>query len=106
MDLSRLSTATKVITGAAIVLFIVSFFNWASAGGGGVTYSQNGWHGFIGILFGISVVLLIAWELVKILGVTLPDLPAGDREIELGVIGAVVVLTVLKVLTTSDVSIG
>ena len=106
MDLSRLSTATKVITGAAIVLFIVSFFSWATAGAGGFSVSQNGWHGFTGIIFGLSVVLLIAWQAVKIFGVKLPELPAGDRQIELGVIGAVVILTVLKVLVTSDVSIN
>jgi uncharacterized membrane protein YeaQ/YmgE (transglycosylase-associated protein family) len=106
MDLSRLSTATKAITGAAILLFIVSFFSWATASGGGYSVSQSGWHGFIGILFGLSLVLLIAWQVLKILGVALPELPLADRQIELGVIGAVVVLTVLKVLTTSDVSVG
>jgi hypothetical protein len=107
MDLSRLSTATKVITGAAIVLFIIMFFDWGTFDPPGPgSFGQNGWHGFLGVVLGILLIALIAWQVVKILGVKLPELPATDRQIELGVIAGVVVFGVLKVLTTSDVSVS
>src|SRR6266496_2940953 len=106
MDLSRLSTATKAITGAAILLLIFTFFSWATYDVGPASYSQNGWHGLLGVLFGIFLIALIAWEIVKILGVELPELPVSRSQIELGVVGGVLVFGLLKLITTSDVSVG
>jgi hypothetical protein len=106
MDLSRLSTATKVISGAAVVLLIFTFFDWqqycVSILGHGGCVGQNAWHGFTGVLMGLLVIVLIAWQAVKIFEIKLPDLPVEDKLIEAGVIGGLLVFTILKVITAGN----
>ena len=107
MDLSRLSLATKLITGAAILLLIDTFLNWQqvcfSALGNSSCSGVSGWHGAIGVLLGIFTIFLIAWEVVKVVGVDLPELPVEDRLVELGAAGGVVVLVILKFLSANEV---
>jgi hypothetical protein len=102
MDLSRLSTATKVITGAAILLLILMFFNWQQVCYASICGGLTGWHGFVGVVLGLLVIALIAWEVVKILGVELPTLPVPAATIELAVTGGVVVFVILKFLTANE----
>jgi hypothetical protein len=102
MDLSRLSTATKVITGAAILLLILMFFNWQQVCYASICGGVSGWHGFVGVVLGLLVIALIAWEVVKILGVELPTLPVPAATIELAVTGGVVVFVILKFLTANE----
>ena len=52
---------------------------------------MSGWHGSVGVILGLLLIVLIAWEVIKIVGVELPELPVTDRQIELVVIGGVVV---------------
>jgi hypothetical protein len=102
MDLSRLSTATKVITGAAILLLIVSFFDWQQACFGSICAGVSGWHGAVGVIMGLLIVLLIAWQVLKIAGVDLPELPVPDKQIEAGVVGLLVIFVILKFLTANE----
>jgi hypothetical protein len=106
MDLSRLSTATKVITGATILLLIDSFLQWQKvcigAGGFHVCEGLSGWHGTVGVIMGLLIVLLLAWQVVKIVGVELPELPVADRQIEGGVVGLLVVFVILKFITANE----
>jgi hypothetical protein len=102
MDLSRLSTATKVITGAAILLLIDTFLDWQQVCFASVCGGQSAWHGITGWLLGLLVVALIAWQIVKILEVDLPDLPVEDRQIEMGVVGGIVIFAILKFITAGD----
>src|SRR3954453_16607362 len=107
MDLSRLSTATKVITGAAILLLIDTFLDWQQVcisvpGFGSHCGGQSAWHGITGVILGLLVIVLIAWQVVKILEVSLPELPVPDRQIEVGVIGGIVIFAILKFITASD----
>jgi hypothetical protein len=102
MDLSRLSTATKVITGAAILLLIVSFFDWQQACFGSVCAGVSGWHGTVGVIMGLLIVLLIVWQVIKIAGVELPELPVPDKQIEGGVVGLLVIFVILKFITANE----
>lgn len=102
MDLSRLSTATKVITGAAILLLIDSFLQWQQVCGGGVCFGLSGWHGTVGVIMGLLIVLLIAWQVIKIMGVELPELPVPDKQIEGGVVALLVVFVILKFITANE----
>src|SRR3954447_24887532 len=107
MDFSRLSTATKVITGAAILLLIDTFLDWQQVcvsvpGFGSHCGGQSAWHGFTGVILGLLVIVLIAWLVLRILGVALPDLPVEDRQLEMGVVGGIVVFAILKFITASD----
>jgi hypothetical protein len=102
MDLSRLSTATKVITGAAILLLIVSFFDWQQACFGSICAGVSGWHGAVGVIMGLLIVLLIAWQVIKIAGVELPELPVPDKQVEGGVVALLVVFVILKFITANE----
>jgi hypothetical protein len=102
MDLSRLSTATKVITGAAILLLIDSFLDWQQFCAGSFCTGVSGWHGTVGVIMGLLIVLLIVWQVIKIAGVELPELPVPDKQIEAGVAGLLVIFVILKFITANE----
>ena len=103
MDWANWSTARKILLPASLLLLIDSFFHWqqacASAGGFKVCGNQSMWHG-LGFLIGILLLVLIVWELLDAFA---PDtlrgmnLPGGL--IALGLAGAILILTVIRVLT-------
>ena len=103
MDLSRLSTATKVITGAAILyLILLTIIDWQQVCFASICGGVSGWHGSVGVILGLLLIVLIAWEAMKIFGVDLPELPVTTRQIELVVIGGVVVFTILKFISANE----
>jgi hypothetical protein len=102
MDLSRLSTATKVITGAAILLLIDSFLDWQQFCAGSFCTGVSGWHGTVGVIMGLLIVLLIVWQVIKIAGVELPELPVPDKQVEGGVVALLVVFVILKFITANE----
>ena len=103
MDWANWSTARKILLPASLLLLIDSFFHWqqacASAGGFKVCGNQSMWHG-LGFLVGILLLVLIVWE---VLDAFAPDtirglnLPGGL--LALGLAGAILILTVIRVLT-------
>jgi hypothetical protein len=92
-DLRSLSTGTKLLLAAAILLLIDSFFNWqeVSVDFGGVEASAgvSMWDGFWGVVLGLLTIAIIAWVVAQVLGVKLPELPAPERTITLG-LGALI----------------
>lgn len=98
MDLSKLTTADKVIAGSGIALFIFSFFPWfgfdLDTGFGTASYSESAWDDFlpiIAVLLAIALVVLLV--LVKFSTVRLPQLPMSLNQIFL--IGGIVVFALL-----------
>ena len=67
MDISKLSTGSKLVLGGGIVLLIVSFFSWFEVGDIGVA---SMWEG-IGFVAGLALVALLAWEIAQLAGVKL-----------------------------------
>jgi hypothetical protein len=93
-DLRSLSTGTKIVLGAAILLLISMFFNWqeVSVEVSGVEVAsagQNAWHGFWGVVMGLLTLAMIAWVGAQLLNVKLPDLPVPARTITLA-LGALI----------------
>ena len=116
MSLDKISTARRVLFGSGVILLIWSFFpwnGWSNTAGcnaakvvtkvfgvktppcsGG--YSINAWHGG-GIVMGLFLIVLLAWEAVLFIQVVspdtikLPELPVKPILISLG-IGALTVL--------------
>lgn len=89
-DLRSLSTGTKIVLGAAILLLIDMFFNWqeVSVEVSGVEVAsagQNAWHGFWGVLMGLLTLAMIAWVGAQLMNVKLPALPVPARTITLAV---------------------
>ena len=120
LDLSRFSTATKIIVGAGILLFIDALIPWwQKAGGCTEVFGQKicasagfsalgGSAGWAGLLMFLMLIALLAWEIMTALGTlrnTNMPLPAGQITRILG--GGVVVFGLLKFfLALTAVGIG
>jgi hypothetical protein len=98
--LTALSTGTKVMLAAAILLLIDMFFRWqevcASFAGNEVCGGQNGWNGFWGVVLGLLTIVLLVWAGLQIAQVDLSsvNLPASETLITAG-IGALIFLFAL-----------
>ena len=99
MSLDKVSTARRVILGSGVVLLIWSFFPWNGFDLGGIigglgtksSYTWNAWHG-MGIVMGLALIVLLAWEAVQIFAPqAIPELPVKSVLITLG-LGALTVL--------------
>ncbi len=103
MDLSKLSTADKVIAGSGILLFIFSFFPWYGIDLGPFgSVTGNGWD--VGFLWGgLPALLGLALAVVVLLpmfaaDVKLPDLPVTWGQAILGVAVFAAFWVILKLL--------
>lgn len=68
MDISKLSTGSKLVLGGGIALLIVSFISWFEVDGVGGFASM--WDG-IGFVAGLALIALLAWEIAQLAGVKL-----------------------------------
>lgn len=72
--LSKLSREAQVVLGGGVLLLILSFLDWQQISlgsfglSGGPTVGANEWHG-IGILAGLLVIAMLAWEMLRLLAV-------------------------------------
>jgi hypothetical protein len=69
-----------------VLLLIDMFLNWQSVDVGPFSASQNGWHGFWGVIMGLALLLLLAWVIAGVFEVKLPELPGGPIVLGLGVL--------------------
>ena len=100
-DLRTLSTGTKILLAAGILLLIDTFLAWqeVSVEVGGVeiaSASQNAWNGFWGVVMGIALIALLVWVALHIFQVELPDLTIPERTVTAVLAGIVFVFAVLK----------
>jgi hypothetical protein len=107
-DLSRMSTATKILLGGSILYLIDSFLPWnrVCVTGGGVIadfcVSANLWHG-VGIIAALLAILILIMELLVLGNVQVNIGDARTRSmIEAGLAGGVLLFTILKVIIDSD----
>jgi hypothetical protein len=63
----ELTTGAKLVLGAAVVLFIVSWFNWFEIEGFG---GENMWNG-IGVLAGLLLIALVVWQGLRLANIEL-----------------------------------
>jgi hypothetical protein len=100
-DVSRLSTGSKMLGGSAVLLLLVSFFAWQKVCALQIVcVSANMWGGsgsVFGLLAGIGLIALIAWEVAGLLG-ALGSLNLGQPPSKIAAyLGfAVAALTILK----------
>jgi hypothetical protein len=100
-DLRTLSTGTKILLAAGILLLIDTFLAWqeVSVEVGGVeiaSASQNAWNGFWGVVMGIALIALLVWVAVHIFQVELPNVTIPERTVTAVLAGIVFVFAVLK----------
>jgi hypothetical protein len=101
-DLSKMSTATKILLGAGILYLIDLFLPWQRACfdalGVSACGSASGASG-IGVLNLLLVIALLAWEGMALAGV---NVSAPRALISAGLAGAIVVFTILKIVVDSE----
>jgi hypothetical protein len=102
VDLSKLTTADKVIAGAGIVLFISSFLAWFKVEAFGYSATANGWDvgffwGGIPALLGLAAAIVVLVN--KLTDADLPDLPVPWSQALFGAGALSAVIVVLKLLT-------
>jgi len=66
--LKKLNTGAQVILGAGVLFLIFSFFNWFEVKH--TSYGESMWHG-IGVITGLLLVAVLAWEGLKAANVSL-----------------------------------
>jgi hypothetical protein len=96
-NLADISRGTQILLVAAVLLFIDTFLAWQSVDIGPFEVSRNAWHGFWGVLLGLLTIALIAWTLVRVLKVAIPNvaLPA-EAPVTTLLAAAVLVFAVIK----------
>ena len=99
-DLSKLSTASKILLGAGILYLIDLFLNWnqVCADVINICIGANGLHG-LGILNLLLVLALLAWEGMAIANV---KISAPRALVSAGLAGGLVVFTILKILVDME----
>jgi hypothetical protein len=100
-DLRALSTGTKLLLGAGLLLLIDTFLAWqkVSVEVGGVeiaSASQNAWHGFWGVAMGLVLIALLVWVGLQVANVEVPNLNLPERTVTVVLAVLVLVLALLK----------
>lgn len=121
-DMSKVSTGSKILLGAGVLLLLDSFLSWQEVcasdfvGGdvadlvGDVCASANMWSGnggFAGLIAGLLVIALIAWEIMSVAGVSM-DVGMGAGKISAYVGFGVLAFVVLKVILviSNEIALG
>ena len=100
VDLKALSTGTKIILGAGLLLLIDTFLAWqkVSVEVSGVevaSASQNAWHGFWGVVMGLALIGLLVWVGLQVANVDI-NVSLPERTVTAVLAGIVFVFAVLK----------
>jgi hypothetical protein len=95
-DLRTLSRGMQIAGASAVLLLIVSFFNWWSVDVGPFDVGENAWHGFWGVVMGLLTLVFIGWLVARLMAVDLPELPVPWRTIALVLAALILVFAVIK----------
>jgi hypothetical protein len=86
-DMSRMSTASKILLGGSILLLIDSFLSWQKACFGNDVFnvcgSANMWGGnggFFGVIAGLLTIALVIWEGLALANVSM-NMPMSSAKI-------------------------
>lgn len=94
-SLSALSRGTQIMLGAGVLLLIDTFLHWQSVDLGPISVGQNAWHGFWGIVMALALIVLLAWIVVRLVGVNL-SLPVSETMVAAALAAIVLVFAVIK----------
>ncbi len=105
-NLADLSTATKVLLGAAVLMFIDLFLSWqkecVDTPIGDVCGSRSGWAGW-GVAIGLLTIALIAWEVINLLGLARNiTLPVAAGIISAALAAGILLFTIIKFLADNE----
>jgi hypothetical protein len=97
--LGQLSMASKLLLGAGLLLFIDSFLDWQQVcagvpGGPQYCGGSTGWSGW-GVLVGLLVIALLAWEVLQLTVMT-KGLNVPVALVSAGIAAAILLFTIIK----------
>ncbi len=96
--LKKLSRETQVVLGCAVLFLIFSFFDWQQVSFSSAFVSGavglNLWHG-VGVIAGLLVIALLAWELVRLFEVNAPTGNVSHGHVSVGLALALLLFTVI-----------
>ncbi len=101
MDLSKLTTADKLILGGGIAYLIAMFLPWYGLEGG----SNSGWDYFLGAIIPLILILISAIKIIinqMAPDTKLPDLPVSWAQAHLILGAAAAVIVLLRLLIGSE----
>jgi hypothetical protein len=105
-DFRNLSLAHKILLVGGVLLFIDMFFTWQGVSILGTTIGVSGWHGLVGVILGVLVVAMLAWEVLLLLGAQTADIRSKitlpEPLVTAALAAAVLVFGILKFLTASQ----
>jgi hypothetical protein len=104
--LKKLPPQTQVVLGGVVLYVIFSFFDWqqvcASGGGFSVCAGVSEWHGFGGTITVLSALLLLAWEVVRILGVKVNLGGISQALVSVALAALLLLLTIITFLSHNE----
>jgi hypothetical protein len=105
-NLADLSTATKLLLGAGVLMLIDLFLSWqkqcVDTPIGDVCGSRSGWAGW-GALIGILTIALIAWEVVNVMGMASNmNIPVAATLVSAALAAGILLFTIIKVLADNE----
>ncbi len=65
--LVKLPRETQAVLGGSVLYLIFSFFDWQQVSLGPISVGASEWHG-VGVVAGLLVIVVLAWEAVRLLG--------------------------------------
>ena len=96
----KLTREAQIVLGGAALLLILSFFNWQGVDFGPYSVGVNEWHG-IGVLAVLLVIALLAWEVVRLIGVKISLGSTSEGLVSVGLALLAAGLTVITFLSHS-----
>jgi hypothetical protein len=106
-NLADLSTATKVLLGAGVLMFIDLFLSWqkvcvSAPGFPEACGTRSGWAGW-GVLIGLLTIALIAWEGITLAGIASNlNVPVAATIVSAALAAGILVFTILKFLVDNE----
>ena len=97
-DISKLSTASKILLGAGLLLFIDMLLQWNQACALGFCAGVSGWHGGLGVILGLLVLVLLIWEGLRVLNVKVAMGTMSPAMLSAIIAGAVTLFAILRFL--------
>jgi hypothetical protein len=107
-DISKMTTASKILLAGGVLYFIDLFLQWnracAEAGVlGSFCVGVSGWHGFFGILNGLLALIIIVMEAVILANLEINvGTPEMRSRVDAGIAWVLLVSTLIKVLLVDN----
>ena len=100
--LKALNRDMQIVLGGTLLYVIISVFDWQSYSIGPYSYGVTLWHGF-GVLVAIIALALLAWELTRAFGISVPIGTLTPGVVSAGLAALLLVFTVIIFLDWSQV---